>query len=714
MGGPQTRDHHPHSLQPAEHTPSFQQLSHTMLGQMGADFFGAQSPDSQKSTFQSLVANSRPLKGSDRSDYIVDPCYKHCHAYDTAYQSSLEDPEKFWGTVSECIDWSKPWTKVLDNSNPPFTKWFVGGELNACYNAVDRHVLNGNGDKVALIHDSPLVSTIRRVTYNEMLEKTSKLAGCLAEMGVGKGDVVIIYMPLIPETIVAILATARLGAVHSIVFGGFAANELAVRINHARPKVIIAASCGLEPTKVIRYTDMLNKALEIIDVKKPQCIVFQRRNIWQSILIDGQIDWDVAIRRSKPHPCQPVEANDPLYILYTSGTTGQPKGILRSVGGHLVAVCWSMKTVYGMNKDSVWWVASDLGWVVGHSYICYGPLLYGATSVMYEGKPDRTPDAAQYFRVIDQHNVNALFCVPTALRVIRRTDGDLVLSQKYSTKSLKTIFVAGEFCDNESKLWAEKAFKVPILNHWWQSETGHPITALCLGYGHYPSLPKDSTGPPIPGYHIDILKNDGSKAEVKEQGRIGIRLPLPPGCMATLYEADDRFKETYFSRHPGYYDTMDVGYMDEHGFVYVTARDDDVINVAGHRLSTAALENVIMAHPDVTDAAVVGVPDPTKGEVPLCLYTMKPEATKNEEQINEDLVAAVRSSIGPIASFRTAAAVRGLPRTRSGKIIRKSIANLARSKFVKISSTIEDASVYREIKEVLQKLGYAKLAPDPQ
>ncbi|XP_076167653.1 acyl-CoA synthetase short-chain family member 3, mitochondrial [Ptiloglossa arizonensis] len=683
--------------------------------QLNADFHNPESQNSkeEKNTFQSLVNNSMCQKTVE-SDYIVSPHYVRCPAYDEAHRDSLENPEKFWGEVAQCVDWSKPWTKVLDNSRPPFTKWFIGGELNACYNAVDRHVLAGNGNKTALIHDSPQISTIRRVTYNELLEKASLLAGALADMGVRKGDVVIIYMPLIPETIIAILATTRLGAIHSIVFGGFASKELATRIDHAKPKVIIAASCGLEPSKIIQYTVMLNGALNMISVKKPQCIVFQRRNIWQSPLLENQHDWDDVMKRARPHPCQPVEANEPLYIIYTSGTTGQPKGILRTIGGHLVAACWTMKTVYGMDKDSVWWVASDMGWVVGHSYICYGPLVYGATSVMYEGKPDRTPDAAQYFRIIEQHSVSALFCVPTALRVIRRADAELTLGRKYSTKSLKSVFVAGEFCDYETKIWAEKAFKVPILNNWWQSETGHPITALCLGYGHNASLPKNSTGVPIPGYHIDILRDDGTKAEARELGRIVIKLPLPPGCVSTLYQADQRFKETYFSAHPGYYDTMDVGYKDEFEYIYVMSRDDDVINVAGHRLSTAALEDVIMAHPDVIDAAVVGVPDPTKGEVPLCLYIMKPEATKNEEQINEELVSRVRALIGPIASFRTAAAVRALPRTRSGKIIRKSIATLARSKLVKISSTIEDVSVYREIKEVLQKLGYAKLAPDPQ
>ncbi|XP_076669967.1 acyl-CoA synthetase short-chain family member 3, mitochondrial [Andrena cerasifolii] len=685
-----------------------------MLRQLSTDFFKTQPQDPEKTTFQSFIANSKVAQKEGGPDYILDPHHACCPTYEEALKDSIESPEKFWGEAAQCVHWSKPWTKVLDKSNPPFTKWFVGGELNACYNAVDRHVHAGNGKKTALIYDSPQTSTIRRVPYDELLEKTSLLAGALADMGVGKGDVVIIYMPLIPETIIAILAVTRLGAIHSVVFGGYAARELANRIDHAKPKVVIAASCGLEPSKIVQYTTMLNGALNTITVKKPRCIIFQRRNIWESPLLQDQYDWDELMRKSRPHPCQPVEANEPLYILYTSGTTGEPKGILRTVGGHLVTVCWTMKAVYGMDKDSVWWVASDMGWVVGHSYICYGPLLYGATSIMFEGKPDRTPDAAQYFRIIEQHSVNSLFCVPTALRIIRRADPDLLVGGKYSMKSLKTIFVAGEFCDWETKVWAEKAFKVPVLNNWWQSETGHPITALCLGYGHNPWLPKNSTGPPIPGYNVEILREDASKAAAHELGKIAIKLPLPPGCVSTLFQADERFVQTYFSTYSGYYDTKDVGYKDECGYIYVMSRDDDVINVSGHRLSTAALEDIIMAHPDVVDTAVVGVPDSTKGEVPLCLYIMRPEATKNEEEINEELVQRVRSLIGPIASFKTAAAVTALPRTRSGKIIRKSIATLARSKLVKISSTIEDASVYHEIKEVLQKLGYAKLAPDPQ
>lgn len=647
-------------------------------------------------------------------DNTFDSHKKHSALYCDAYKRSLENPEEFWAEVGKLINWFKPWTKVLDNSNEPFTKWFVGGELNACYNAVDRHVEAGNGEKTAIIYDSPQTSIIRKVTYNELLEKTSLLAGALADIGVGKGDKVVIYMPLIPETVITILAIARLGAIHSVVFGGFAANELANRIDHAEPKVIVIASCGLEPNKIITYTTALNDALKLISVKTPKCIIFQRNNIWASPLLPDQYDWEEILSKAKAHPCVPVEANDPLYILYTSGTTGRPKGILRPVGGHLATLSWSMKTIYGMNKNSVWWSASDMGWVVGHSYICYGPLVYGATSVMYEGKPDRTPDASQYFRIIDQHKVNALFCVPTALRVLKRADPDCLLGRKYSVKSLQTIFVAGEYCDYETKSWVESIFNVPVINHWWQSETGHPITALCLGYGMDCSLPKFSTGLPVPGYRIEILDKHGNNAAVRELGRIVIKLPLPPGCISTLYLADERFNEIYFSTYPGYYDTMDAGYMDECGYVYVTARDDDIINVAGHRLSTFALEDIVLAHPDVADAAVVGVLDRTKGEIPLCLYVKHQGTTNKNEDINQELIANVRQLIGPIASFRIVGSVNALPKTRSGKIMRKAIAKLANSEQVKIPSTVEDPLVFREIKAVLQKLGYAEQAPDPE
>ncbi|XP_014215554.1 acyl-CoA synthetase short-chain family member 3, mitochondrial [Copidosoma floridanum] len=684
-----------------------------MFGQVQPDFLDPQPENENKDGFDARIVRPKLRTLSDNADYIFNQNRYKSPQYEETFGRSIENPEEFWAEVGQCIEWSKPWRKVLDNSNVPFTKWFVGGETNACHNAIDRHVAAGLGAKTALIHDSPMTQTVRRVSYDELLDKTSRLAGALSELGVGPGDRVLIYMPVIPETIIAILATARIGAVHSIVFGGFAAKELATRVDHAEPKVIIAASCGLEPNKVVRYTDMLNEAMTLISTT-PRCVVFQRRNIWVAPLGPDQLDWDVICDRAEPHPCVPVDANHPLYIMYTSGTTDKPKGIQRPTGGHIATLCWTMKTIYGMEKNSTWWTASDLGWVAGLSYMCYGPLLWGATSVVYEGKPDRTPDAGQYFRIIDQHKVNALFTVPTAFRVLRRADPETLLGRKYSTKSLKAIFVAGEHCDYEAKAWAEKTFKAPILNHWWQTETGHAITASCLGLGHSTSPPKYSTGMPFPGYFVEILREDGSKASDHELGRIVIKLPLPPGTMSTLYKAPDRFKDIYFSKYPGYYDTMDAGYVDEFGYVYVTARDDDVINVAGHRLSTSALEDVILSHPEVVDAAVVGVPEHTKGEIPLCLYVTRDDAQMNEREINNELIARVRELIGPIASFKVAASVRALPRTRSGKTCRKSIADLARSKHVKISSTVEDPTVYRDIKAALQKLGYARMAPDPQ
>ncbi|XP_049845482.1 acyl-CoA synthetase short-chain family member 3, mitochondrial [Schistocerca gregaria] len=676
-----------------------------------------------------LVEDHTPAEGKDIiENYIKDSRLnknqldatpkQHIHVskkYTEAFRRSLEEPEEFWSEVGRCVTWSKPWVKVLDNSEKPFTKWFVGGELNACYNAVDRHVEAGRGQHVALVHDSPVTRTLRNVTYADLLDKVSRLAGALATLGVKKGDRVLIYMPMIPEAIMAMLATARLGAVHSVVFGGFAARELCVRIEHAEPKIIIAASCGVEPNKVVRYKEALNVAIATSSWKPHRCIIFQRYNVAIADLdTKYDISWDDALLLGSPHPCVPVEANEPLYILYTSGTTDQPKGILRPVGGHIATLAWTMPTIYGIGMDDVWWTASDMGWVVGHSYICYAPLVYGVTSVMYEGKPDRTPDAGQYFRIIQQHQVNALLTAPTALRVIRRVDPEIQHGKRYSTESLRTLFVAGEHCDHETKQWAEKVFHVPILNHWWQTETGHSITATCVGYGHSTKPPMYSAGMPFPGFDVHILRHDGTESDRNELGRIVCKLPLPPGTMSTLYKADDRFKQVYFTKFPGYYDTMDAGYIDENGYVYVTARDDDVINVAGHRMSTAALEDVVLSHPDVGDAAVVGVPEPTKGEIPLCLYMIRSNARKTEAEITNDLVKMVRELIGPIAAFRLAAPVRGLPRTRSGKTSRKSIADLARNKFVKIPGTIEDPTVYKDIKRALQTLGYAKTAPDPQ
>ncbi|XP_023709267.1 acyl-CoA synthetase short-chain family member 3, mitochondrial isoform X3 [Cryptotermes secundus] len=636
--------------------------------------------------------------------------------YQESLRRSLEEPEEFWKEVGQCVTWTKPWDEVLDNTKQPFTKWFVGGELNACYNAVDRHVLAGDGEKVALIHDSPVTKSIRHITYQELQDKqVSRLAGALAKMGVSRGDRVIVYMPMIPEAIIAMLATVRLGAVHSVVFGGFAARELRVRIEHAEPKVIIVASAGCEPNRIVRYKDIVNEAIATSSVKPLHCILYQRYNVAFAEL-DPEYDtlWEDALAMSEPHSCVPVEANDPLYILYTSGTTDSPKGIQRPVGGHIATLAWTMQTIYGMGKNDVWWTASDMGWVVGHSYICYGPLVYGMTSVMYEGKPDRTPDPGAYFRVIHEHGVNGMLTAPTALRVIKRADPEVKFGTKYSTKSLRTLFAAGEHCDYDTLTWARRIFDVPVLNHWWQTETGHSITASCIGFGHSVNPPRYSAGLPFIGYNVHVLRPDGTEADCNELGRIVCKLPLPPGTMSTLYKAPGRFLQVYFSKYHGFYDTMDAGFIDENGYVYVMARDDDVINVAGHRLSTAALEDVVLSHPDIGDAAVIGVPEPTKGEIPLCLFIVKQDTRKAEPEIIRELIKMVRELIGPIAAFHVAAAVRGLPRTRSGKTARKSIADLARNKFVKISGTIEDPTVYKEIKAVLQKLGYAKTAPDPQ
>ncbi|XP_071443357.1 LOW QUALITY PROTEIN: acyl-CoA synthetase short-chain family member 3, mitochondrial [Hetaerina americana] len=637
--------------------------------------------------------------------------------YDKAFKLSLENPPEFWAEVGHKLSWYKPWNKVLDDSDPPFTKWFVGGMLNACYNAVDRHVENGFGERLALIHDSPVTSSIRRITYSQLLEKVSLLAGVYSKIGVKKGDRVLIYMPMIPEAIISMLAAARLGAIHSVVFGGFAARELQTRIEHAEPTVIVAANCGVEPNKIVHYRSILKEALLHSAFKPSHLIIYER----PEIKLDGdkyehtfedvitELDWEESLKTASHQECIPVEANEALYILYTSGTTDQPKGVVRPVGGHLATLAWTMHAVYGMgpHDNNVWWAASDMGWVVGHSYVCYAPLTAGLTSVMYEGKPDRTPDPGQYFRVIEEHGVNALLTAPTALRVIKRVDPNAVHGKKYCTKSLKTIFVAGESLDQSTKTWAERTFKVGVVNHWWQTETGHSITATFLGLGHSPNDPPGlSTGKSCPGFDLRILRDDGSEAAVGEEGRIAARLPLPPGTLSTLYKNPEKFKFLYFSTFPGYYDTMDAGYVfpdakSSNGWIVVTGREDDVVSVAGHRLSAAAIEAVALQHPDVGDALVVGIPDCTKGEVPLCLYVPTPNAA---QRVSHNLINMVRELVGPIAAFRLAFPVPALPKTRSGKIPRRSIARMARGLPLKIPSTIENPLVYEDIKAVLRKM----------
>jgi len=636
--------------------------------------------------------------------------------YREIYERSISDPNSFWGEAASGITWMKQWDRVLDHSNPPFTKWFVGGETNACYNAVDRHVAKGNGDRLALIHDSPVTSSKRYITYAELQDKVSKLAASLASYGVQKGDRVLIYMPMIPEAVVAMLAVVRLGAVHSLVFGGFAARELSVRIRHVQPKVIISASCGVEPSRVIKYKPILDSAIEMSGMEPAKVIVHQRSGLEQAELKAGgrDVSWEDALATTRLHDCVPVEANEAMYILYTSGTTGDPKGIQRPTGGHLVSLNWTMSNIYDMKEGDRWWAASDLGWVVGHSYICYAPLLAGLTSVVYEGKPVGTPDAGAFFRVVEEHKVQGLFTAPTALRAIRSEDPELEYGRRYDTSTLRYIFLAGEHCDYETRNWTEQKVKVPVLDHWWQTETGHPITSTCIGLGHSLNPPRDASGVPVPGYNVQILGEDRKEITRGELGRIVIKLPLPPGNMTTLYRADDRFSSVYFSEYPGFYDSMDAGIMDDEGQIYVMSRDDDVINVAGHRLSTSALEEALLEHPNIAEAAVIGVPDAMKGELPLGLYVPTKSNTKSVEQINKEAIKLVRELVGPVAAFKLVVSVKALPKTRSGKTARKTIADLARNKKVVIPPTIEDPSVYGGIKESLQRLGYALTAPDPE
>ena len=634
--------------------------------------------------------------------------------YETLYKQSIEDPETFWDDIGKYADWFKPYEKVLDNSNPPFTKWYVGGQLNTCYNAVDRHVDAGHGDRIAIIHDSPITNSVTKISYSQLKDQAARLAGGMAKMGVKKGDRVLIYMPMVAEAIVAMMAITRLGAIHSLVFGGFASKELATRISHLEPKVIISASCGLEPSRTVKYKPMLDEAIELSTFKPYRTIILQRPNLPQAELKPNyDISWNDLIDTSQPHDPVPVDSNDPCYVLYTSGTTGTPKGIVRPTGGHAAVLPWTMESIYGMEKGDVWWAASDLGWIVGHSYICYSPLFHGNTTIVYEGKPVGTPDSGQFFRVIADHKVKGMFTAPTALRSISREDINVTEGRKYDISSLKYLFIAGEPLDHETKVWSESSFNAPALDNWWQTETGFAITAHAVGMGMPTATPRGSTGKPFVGYNLKVLTPEGNEAESGELGRIVCKLPLPPACMTTLYKAPERFLESYFVNYPGYYDTMDAGIKDHDNYIHIKSRDDDVINVAGHRLSTLALEEAVLEHPEVVDAAVIGVPDDLKGEVPLALCILGKECQKNEEQIQKEVVQVVRKLIGPVAALRTCILVPALPRTRSGKTARKSIADLAKNKSIKISPTIEDPYVYRDILNSLRRIGFANDVEDP-
>ncbi len=629
--------------------------------------------------------------------------------YDKAYEQSMNDPDGFWGNVAEECHWYKKWDKVLDDSNKPFYRWFTGAETNTCYNAVDLHVDNGIGDQNAIIYDSPVTDTIKKYTYSELKDIVAKFAGVLKSKGVEKGDRVVIYMPMIPEAVFAMLACARIGAVHSVVFGGFAANELATRIDDAKPKVIVSASCGIEVKKIIKYKPLLDEAIDLSTFKPDACILFQRPQE-KADMIDGRdFDWDEEMAVAAPADCVPVKATDPLYILYTSGTTGQPKGVVRDNGGHMVALKWTMSAIYGVKQGDVYWAASDIGWVVGHSYIVYGPLFKGCTTIVFEGKPVGTPDASVFWRVISQHKVNTLFTAPTAFRAIKREDPKAQLMSDFDLSCFNYLFLAGERLDPDTLRWAENCLKIPVIDHWWQTETGWAIAANCIGLHSFDIKPGSPTKA-APGWDMAVLDNDGHPIKPGEIGAIVAKLPLPPGTLPTLWKNDERYKETYLNEFPGYYETSDAGFIDDDGYVFVMARTDDIINVAGHRLSTGAMEEVIAEHPDVAECAVMGVDDKLKGQIPLGMMVLNAGVERDHDDIVKEVILQMRNKIGPVAAFKTAIVVKRLPKTRSGKILRGTMQSIADKKDYKVPATIDDYSILDEIKESLGTFGYGSKA----
>ena len=628
-------------------------------------------------------------------------------AYSAAYEQSLSDPEGFWGEAAKAIDWITPPHRVLDADRPPFYRWFTGGTLNTCFNALDRHVAAGRGDQPALHYDSPVTDTRQTITYAALLDRVATFAGALASLGVGKGDRVVIYMPMVPEAVVAMLACARLGAVHSVVFGGFAPAELAARIEDAKPTVIVAASCGVEPTRVVEYKPLLDAALDrsshkpesVVVLQRPQAraAVGERDTDWE------ELDWDELVADAEPADCVEVAATDPLYILYTSGTTGRPKGIVRDNGGHAVALRWSMGNVFGIEPGDTWFTASDVGWVVGHSYIVYAPLLVGATSVLYEGKPVGTPDASAFWRVIAAYGVKAMFTAPTAYRAIKRVDPEGVLMKAHDLSSLEALFLAGERLDPDTYEWATERLGVPVVDNWWQTETGWPIAANLRGLEPMPIKPGSPTVP-TPGFDVRILGERGQELPAGEEGAICIKLPLPPGTLPTLWGDDDRYVSGYLSAFDGYYLTGDGGLVDEDGYLYVMGRTDDVLNVAGHRLSTGSIEAALAGHPAVAECAVIGVNDELKGQVPRALVVVKAgiDGAAEGEQIRAELKQRVRDEVGAIASLQRVDIVTALPKTRSGKILRKTMREIADGKTPNVPGTIEDASVLETLAPVLR------------
>jgi propionyl-CoA synthetase len=620
--------------------------------------------------------------------------------YRQVYAAWQADPEGFWMDAAERIAWDTPPTRALDDSRAPFYGWFPDATCNACFNAIDRHVEAGHGERIAVIHDSPVTGTKTRITYAEMLAQVSRLAGALAARGVGKGDRVVIYMPMVPEALVAMLACARLGAVHSVVFGGFAAPELAVRIDDARPKALIAASCGIEPGRVVPYKPMVDQAIDMCRAKPEFCVILQREQARADLVEGRDHDWVACQKDAEPAPCVPVGGMDPLYILYTSGTTGQPKGVVRPTAGYLVALAWTMKNLYAVEPGDVFWTASDVGWVVGHSYICYGPLIHGATTVVFEGKPVGTPDAGTFWRVIAEHGVKSFFTAPTAFRAIKREDPDAKLLADYDLSSLRYLFLAGERADPDTIEWAQRHLKVPVIDHWWQTETGWAIAGNPAGVELLP-IKLGSPTLPMPGYDIQILSESGEALPPNTLGAVAIRLPLPPGTLSTLWNADERYRKAYLTTYPGYYETGDAGIVDEDGYVAIMARTDDVINVAGHRLSTGALEEVLASHPDVAECAVIGVADPLKGQLPMGFLCLNRGCARDQGEIVRECVALVRDRIGPVAAFKQAVVVERLPKTRSGKILRGVMARIADDQPWRAPATIDDPAILEEIAEAI-------------
>ena len=628
-------------------------------------------------------------------------------AYKDVYDSWKADPEAFWMGAAQAIDWVQKPSKALFDGNAPLYEWFVDGKVNTCWNAVDRHVEAGRGDQVAIIHDSPVTHSKKWITYVELRNRVAMLAGALRAKGVEKGDRVIIYMPMIPEALEAMLACARLGAVHSVVFGGFAAHELAVRVDDAKPKCIIAASCGIEPGRIVHYKPLLDGALEQSTHQPDFCVIFQRENEVAHLEEGRDYNWHGFQYGVQPAECVPVEGNHPAYILYTSGTTGQPKGVVRPTAGHLVALNWSMKNVYNVDPGDVFWAASDVGWVVGHSYITYAPLIHGNTTIVFEGKPVGTPDAGTFWRVIAEHKVKSFFTAPTAFRAVKREDPKGEFIKNYDMSGLKAVFLAGERADPDTITWAQNQLGVPVIDHWWQTETGWAIASNPLGIEELP-VKLGSPSVPMPGYDVRILDEGGHEVKDGELGAIAVKLPLPPGTLPTLWNAEARFRKSYLEHFPGYYETGDAGYKDEDGYLYIMARTDDVINVAGHRLSTGAMEEVLAAHPDVAECAVIGVSDDLKGQLPLGFLCLNAGTNRPHQEVARESVQMVRDQIGPVAAFKLACVVDRLPKTRSGKILRGTMVKIADGEEFKMPATIDDPAILDEIAEALKTLGYPR------